>query len=124
MDSYAKYRLTDWDWIPRYKQKMGTDLFREYVNNVYSELMKMHVGDRFSLDDNVREENRELFVKIVCMFIQEGNSDYDFSPDYKIVRRHEKTTMVKKPRRISSEESGENDTKRDSCRVGKNGTSC
>ena len=96
MDSYASFRLTDWDWISRYKEKMGTDHFRDYVNGVYSELMKMRVGGVFSLDNEVREENRELFIKIVCMFILEGNSDYDFSSDYKTIRRHEKATLVRK----------------------------
>lgn len=109
MDSYAVYRLTDWDWIGLYKEKMGADRFRNYVNGVYSELMKMEVGKTFSLDKEVKEENRELFVKIVCMFIQEGNSDYDFSPDYKTVRRHEKTTLVRKSRKTFTGESGEKD---------------
>lgn len=27
MDSYAAYRLTDWDWISRYKDKMGLIVF-------------------------------------------------------------------------------------------------
>ena len=58
MDSYAAYRLTDWDWISRYKDKMGADQFRDYVNSVYSELMKMKVGGVFSLDSEVREENK------------------------------------------------------------------
>ncbi|MBF0763335.1 MULTISPECIES: hypothetical protein [Parabacteroides] len=109
MDSYASFRLTDWDWISRYKEKMGTDHFRDYVNGVYSELMKMRVGGVFSLDNEVREENRELFIKIVCMFILEGNSDYDFSSDYKTIRRHEKATLVRKPRKLPSGEPGEKD---------------
>lgn len=101
MDNYGMYRLTGWGWIDRYKKKMGIDLFHTYVNNVYNELMRMNVGDVFSLEKEVKEENRELFIKIVCMFIQEGNNDYEFSPDYKIVKRNEKITMVKKSRKIS-----------------------
>lgn len=40
MDSYARYRMTDWNWIAIYKEKMGVDQFREYVNGVYNELLK------------------------------------------------------------------------------------
>ena len=94
MDSYARYRMTDWNWIAIYKEKMGVDLFREYVNGVYNELLNMKVDRSFSLEATVKEENRELFIKIVCMFIQEGNYDYDFSQDYKFIRRHEKTTRM------------------------------
>ncbi|MCD7850460.1 MAG: hypothetical protein LUH63_12465 [Parabacteroides sp.] len=97
MDSYVAYRLVDWDWIGRYKEKMGHNLFMDYVDDIYSELLSMKVGDMFSLDSNVKEENRDLFVKIVCMFILEGHPDYSFSDNYKIVIRHEKTSL--EPRR-------------------------
>lgn len=74
MDSYARYRMTDWNWIAIYKEKMGVDLFREYVNGVYNELLNMKVDRSFSLEATVKEENRELFIKIVCMFIHALNS--------------------------------------------------
>lgn len=112
MDSYAIYRITDWGWIAVYKEKMGSDQFREYVDNVYNELLGMKIGSSLSLETMVKEENRELFIKIVCMFIQEGNYDYDFSQDYKHIRRHEKTTLVRKPRKCSHGEPGEKDTQR------------
>lgn len=109
MESYAQYRMNDWGWIPRYKSLMGKESFNEYVNNVYLELMSMKIGKSFSIDSEVKTENRELFVKIVCMFIQEGNYDYEFSPDYKIVRRNEKTEMVRKSGKVPEGESGEVD---------------
>ena len=104
--------MTDWNWIAIYKEKMGVDLFREYVNGVYNELLNMKVDCSFSLEATVKEENRELFIKIVCMFIQEGNYDYDFSQDYKFIRRHEKTTLVRKPRKNIEGESGEDNSQR------------
>lgn len=113
MDSYAIYRLTDWDWINVYKQKMGISQFQDYVNGVYDELLRMKIGNSFSLESNVKEENRELFIKIVCMFIQEGNYDYEFSLDYKCVKRHEKTALVGKPRRNPHEKPGEKDIQGD-----------
>lgn len=50
MDSYARYRMTDWNWIAIYKEKMGVDQFREYVNGVYNELLNMKVDCSFSLE--------------------------------------------------------------------------
>lgn len=101
MDSYVAYRLVDWDWISQYKEKMGHDQFMDYVNAIYSELINMPIGKTFSLDSNVKEENRELFVKIVCMFILEGHSDYSFSDNYKIVIRHEKTSLEPRRRNVA-----------------------
>jgi hypothetical protein len=81
--------MTDWSWIQTYKDRMGNKAFKEYVNSVYKRLMEMKVGDRFSIDKNVRPENTELFIKIGCMFIREGFCDYEFSNDYKSIIRHE-----------------------------------
>lgn len=107
-ESYAMYRLVDWDWIQVYKQKMGDD-FRVYVNEVYKKLLSMKAGEVFSIADKVRVENIDLFVKIVCMFIQEGNSDFVFSDDFKKVKRNEKATMETQRKGISERESGEDD---------------
>lgn len=107
-ESYARYRLVDWDWIQVYKQKMGDD-FRIYVNEVYKRLLSMKVGEIFSISEKVKVENIDLFVKIVCMFIQEGNSDFVFSDDFKKVKRNEKATMATRRKEVSGRESGEDD---------------
>jgi hypothetical protein len=88
---------------------MGSEAFREYVNSVYEKLMAMKVGDRFSIDKNVRPENIELFVKIGCMFILDGFYDYEFSNDYKYIIRHEKAKMDKRTGGILKGEPGKKD---------------
>ena len=70
MDSYARYRMTDWNWIAIYKEKMGVDQFREYVNSVYNELLNMKVDCSFSLEATVKEENRELFTTVQRNFLR------------------------------------------------------
>lgn len=86
MDTYETYKLIDWDWIQVYKTRMGKEAFQQYVNDVYRLLLTMLPGKPFNIEEKVREENRELFIKIVCMFISEGNGNYGFSDDYKKVR--------------------------------------
>ena len=110
MLSYEQYRMTDWGWIGIYQSRMGNDQFRKYVNAIYKELMAMKVGQTFAIDTTVKEENRELFIKIVCMFIQEGNSDYEFSSNYKIVKRNEKSTLVRRASQVPEGECRQADT--------------
>jgi hypothetical protein len=86
---------------------MGSEAFREYINRVYTELMMMNVGERFSIDKNVRPENIELFIKTGCMFILDGFYDYEFSNDYKYIIRHEKTKMDKRTTAIPQGKPGE-----------------
>lgn len=91
---------------------MGADQFREYVDSVYSEFLSMKVSCSLSLEATVKEEDRELFIKIVYMSIQKGDCNYDFSQDYKLMRRHEKTALVRELRRNIGGESGEDNSQR------------
>lgn len=94
MDSYAIYRLENWAWVEDYQRRMGEREFREYRDNVYKKLLEMKVNTSFNIEEKVREENRELFVKLCCSFIQEGHPGYSFSDNYKIIKCHEKTALV------------------------------
>lgn len=104
MQSYEQYRMTDYGWIGIYQSRMGADQFKQYVNLIYKELMAMKVGETLVIESTVKAENRELFIKIVCMFIQEGNPDYEFSSNYKIVKRNEKATLVYRTAQVSEGE--------------------
>ena len=43
----------------------------------------MKPGDRFRIDDLVVEENRDLFIKLLCLFvIMHGTATYYFSNEY------------------------------------------
>ncbi len=96
METYQAYRMNDYGWIQTYKDKMGVDDFKKYVNEIYEMLLNMKPGDKFPIDRNVKQENIELFIKIVCLFISEGNDNYDFTNDYKVVRCHGKDENGKK----------------------------
>lgn len=86
MDSYAMYRLEDWSWVEVYLRRMGDEPFREYRDNVYKKLQSLSPGSSYNIEDHVKKDNIEVFVKICCAFILEGHSNYSFSDDYKIIR--------------------------------------
>lgn len=98
MDSYAIYRLEDWSWVETFQRRMGDEAFREYRDNVYRKLQSMKPGTIFNIEEKVRQENLDLFIKICCAFIQEGHPDYSFSDDYKKIKCHGnyEATMVRK----------------------------
>ena len=90
MEDYSGYKLTDWAWVEHYKERMGAEAFRDYMNRVYGTLLRIPVGGSIQITERVRPENRELFIKIGCMFIQEGHADNDFNETFTAIRHHEK----------------------------------
>jgi hypothetical protein len=88
MESFAKYRLTDYSFIEEYEQRMGKEHFRKYRDGVYIHLTGMKAGEKFAVEKPVKKENLDLFIKTVCLFILEGNPYYEFSDDYKYVKRN------------------------------------
>lgn len=47
----------------------------------------MKPGEAINILKDVAPANREKFIKIGCLFITEGNSDYLFSDDYTVIKR-------------------------------------
>lgn len=83
----AKYRMNSWTEIQAYLLPPGADNFRAYLNTIYGALMAMRPKDEISILAEVSPENREKFIKIGCLFITEGNSDYIYSDDYTVIKR-------------------------------------
>lgn len=88
MESFKQYRLNDYSFIEEYEKKMGQNYFRKYRDDVYIFLINMKVDEKFSIERNVKKENFDLFIKIICLFILEGHPDYEFTNDYKFVKRN------------------------------------
>jgi hypothetical protein len=94
MSDNRKYLLRDWNWVRQYRLLRGTEAFYGYVNEVYRFLDGMKPGTCFRLENNVRPENLDLFIKVCCMFIEEkppepalGGSYYEFNDDCTVFRR-------------------------------------
>lgn len=71
MPDYTSHLLKNWDWWELYKEKIGERKLVEFMNKVYKLFVNMKPGSFFSIEKNVTEENRDLFIKMCCMFIDE-----------------------------------------------------
>lgn len=80
------------DWWETYKKERGEQQLQEYANTVYFLFINMKPNSIFSIEKNVKEKNRDLFIKICCMFIDETRHTlplseyYEFSSDCTILR--------------------------------------
>jgi hypothetical protein len=68
---YSEHRMQNWEWCLEYRSRMGKEAYCQYVSKVYDFLLSMKPGTFLSIAKNVKEENRDLFIKTCCMFIQE-----------------------------------------------------
>lgn len=90
---YSQHRPNDFNWVNTYISDMGKQNFHTFLNRVFGRLMKMQVGETYDLTKKVSAENRDLFIKVACYYIQCGNIDYYFSNDYTVIYRHEKQNI-------------------------------
>jgi len=71
MPDYSEHIMKNWEWCSDYRSRMGTEAYGKYVRSVYELLLGMQTGSFFSIEKNVKQENRDLFIKICCRFMQE-----------------------------------------------------
>lgn len=99
-----QYRLNDWEWYNRYKEKYGSESFYEYKDKIFKMLHDLKPGRSYDLtnvensgskifliiyninDIETSEQNPDFFVKLCCMFIL-SFSDYSFSDDFNKIKR-------------------------------------
>ena len=83
----SEYRMNSYAEIEAYFLHPGSDNFKVYLNKVYVALESMNPMDKINILKDVAPANREKFVKICCLFISEGNTDYVFSEDYTVIKK-------------------------------------
>jgi hypothetical protein len=71
MTDFTSHLPKNWNWYEFYRNKLGHYQLLEYTNQVYRLFINMKPGTFFSIEKNVTEENRDLFIKTCCMFIDE-----------------------------------------------------
>ena len=93
MPGNSLYKPQNWDWVDFYEDQRGAAEFDIYVNSVYLLFSQMKPGSFFDISKNVKHENRDLFIKLCCTFIDETryvplhpDSYYEFNPDYTILK--------------------------------------
>jgi len=100
----AQYRLEDWKWYNEYKTRYGEDYFRQYREKIHSLMMALKPGHYYDLELAVdkgsrifliefeesgvkkEESNPDLFIKLVCSYIQTVGG-YTFSEDFTKIKR-------------------------------------
>ena len=71
MPDYSEHIMKNWEWCEQYRSRMGNENYWKYVNSVYELFTTISPGKFFSIEKNVKPENRDLFIKICCRFMQE-----------------------------------------------------
>ena len=71
MSDYTNHIMKNWDWCEEYRSRLGEEVFNKYTDNVYTLLSDMQPDTFFNIEKNVKPENRDLFIKCCCMFMQE-----------------------------------------------------
>lgn len=70
MEDFKKHALTSWDWVHEYRRAFGEKKYNETFNRMYTFIRDIPEGKFFDIR-KVQEENRDLFIKICCMFVLE-----------------------------------------------------
>lgn len=80
-----------------YSSKAGPQTFWQYAERLYSKIIMMVPGESFIIDDLVEEDNRDMFIKILCAFIAGGVAQgFLFNQYYTEFRRcHQPITQSK-----------------------------
>lgn len=89
-ENYAHMRMSGYKWIAEYVAKMGKEAFDKLLNLRYGWLMSKKCGWIYNVADSKQlksDQDKDLFVKTVCLFISEGNGDYQFSEDFTVIKR-------------------------------------
>ncbi len=65
MIDLSHYKFTDdWSWYDRYAEIMGEEQLEEYIRKVFLRLDQLQVGELFYIEQKVKKENWELFIKV------------------------------------------------------------
>lgn len=84
---FTNHRLTGWEWRDVYRAQMGGKAYDSYFLLVWRALDRLLVNEYYDIAQQVKAENRDLFIKICCQYVLTHNA-YEFSNDYtKIIRR-------------------------------------
>lgn len=84
---FTNHRLTSWEWRDVYRLQLGDEAYNNYFFLVWKSLDQLRVNEYYDIARQVKEENRDLFIKICCQYVLTHNA-YEFSNDYtKIIRR-------------------------------------
>lgn len=104
MEDLTKYRLEDFEWCNKYRDKMGVDKYNEFTNAVFRLGENLNPNSFFRVREWCKNpENYDLFIKTLCYLIlcPPPGTAFLFSDDYEIFKRvptyEEATRLINKP---------------------------
>lgn len=71
------------------KQIKGTHTFWKFIDSVYGFLKYMSPGESFDVDKEVDPDDRRFYILACCLFFIEISNDFNFTNDYKTLKRNE-----------------------------------
>lgn len=105
MTDNSHLRMHNHEDLRPFMQKMGNKAFFQYCEKVFSIIEKLQPGQSFEINNKiVKDENREMFIKILHCFIIDFNfKKYTFNNTYTIFRRYgkEESLQLESARRIN-----------------------
>lgn len=69
---FSLHRLNNEADLLAYHSEMGNLKFWEYADKLFTRVEIMKPGEQFRVNDWVKEENRDLFIKLLCWYIISG----------------------------------------------------
>lgn len=87
MENLSQYKMKDFSEIQKIKNDFGEKKFTEVVNSIYDRLLQMHPGWHYKIREAWNVNDYSILIKIICLFISEGNGDYSFSDNFETIRR-------------------------------------
>lgn len=91
--NYSLHRLNkEEDLKPYYTQtfatKTGAITFWQYAERLYNKITMMVPGETYEVDDLVTEDNRDVFIKLICSYMMSGIAQgFWFNTTYTQLRR-------------------------------------
>ena len=104
----SHYRLDNLTEIDLLVDKIGVVKFYQYQENVFKLLASISPEQKYSILENIRQENQEVFIKCVCVYIirTTGDCNVELSNDYTSIKGIEPFNKQKR-----NEESKQNNSR-------------
>jgi len=69
MSDFSEHIIKNWEWMNKYRSRLGNEAWKKYVDSVMNMLNEMKPDTVFYIEKNVKPENIDLFIKVCCLFI-------------------------------------------------------
>lgn len=94
---YTKHKMERENDLYPYLIEMGQIEFQRYLFRLHRLVSGMKPKEGFNIDDiNKKEENRDMFIKMLCLIAYIYHGIYFFNESYTYFYREEKPRYAKK----------------------------